>query len=148
MSRFHGERPNLVISDRISLNPMYRISMIEKVPHGDGRIEVIPCDRTVELVALEMSDMGLSYPLCEDDGDIILDRFTDMDAEIGQIENVGRFTAEYDEQVTRAVDEFNLDDDEYIDYGSLNIRLKRILDSMDAGTFVPSVKSRGSGRLF
>ena len=32
------------------------------------------------------------------------------------------------------------EDDEYIDYGELNRRLKDILYRMDAGTFVPSVK--------
>ena len=38
------------------------------------------------------------------------------------------------------MDEFNYEDDEYIDYEVLNRRLKEILDRMDAGTFVPSVK--------
>ena len=41
-----------------------------------------------------------------------------------------------------SVDEFNLDDSEYMDYGSLNGRLKKVLDSMEAGTFVPRVKIR------
>ena len=41
-----------------------------------------------------------------------------------------------------SVDEFNLDDNEYMDYGSLNGRLKKVLDSMEAGTFVPRVKIR------
>lgn len=65
---------------------MYRISMIVKVPHDDGRIEIIPCNSTVELVAIEMSNLGVSYPINEQDVDILLDRFTDMDAEIGQAE--------------------------------------------------------------
>ena len=118
---------------------MYRISMIVKVPHDDGRIEIIPCDSTVELVAIEMSNLGVSYPINEQDVDILLDRFTGVDAEIGQVEEL-RPTRKYDEQVTRAVDEFNLDDSEFIDYGSLNGRLKKVLDSMEAGTFVPCVK--------
>ena len=120
---------------------MYRISMIVKVPHDDGRIETIPCNSTVELVAIEMSNLGVSCPINEQDVDILLDRFTDMDAEIGQAEGLHP-TRKYDEQVSRAVDEFNLDDNEYIDYGSLNGRLMKVLDSMEAGTFVPRVKIR------
>ena len=40
------------------------------------------------------------------------------------------------------MDEFNLDDDEYIDYAKLNEKLKAVLDSMEAGTFVPMVKKK------
>ena len=41
---------------------------------------------------------------------------TDLDVEIGQEEGERYPSREYDEQVTRAVDEFNLEDNEYIDY--------------------------------
>ena len=123
---------------------MYRIVMIEKVRHGE-RTEVIPCDATVELLALELSAIGISYPVSEDDGGRVLDRFTDLDAEIGQEEGERSPTREYDEQVARAVDEFNLEEDEYIDYAKLNVRLKAVLDRMEAGTFVPMVKKKWRG---
>ena len=119
---------------------MYSIDRIVKVKRDDGRTEIVPCDMTVELLALELGNMGLSYPVSEDDELAIFDRFAEMDAEIGQVEDEMRATRKYDEQVCRAVDEFNYEDDEYIDYETLNRRLKGILDRMDAGTFVPAVK--------
>lgn len=119
---------------------MYSIDMIVKVRHDDGRTEIVPCDMTVELLALELGNMGLTHPVSEDDEPVIFERFADMDAEIGQYEDINRPTRKYCDQVCFAVDEFNYEDDEYIDYEELNRRLKEILDRMDAGTFVPSVK--------
>ena len=123
---------------------MINADRIEKVRHDDGRIEIVPCDSTVELLAVELEKMGLSYPVKPDDEGVILDYFTDLDAEIGQVESEGiRPTNEYNDQVGLAVDEFNiLEDDGFIDYGKLNVRLKAILDSTGSGTFEPSVKIR------
>ena len=123
---------------------MVNADRIEKIRHEDGRIEIVPYDSTVELLAVELEKMGLSYPVKEDDEEVILDHFTDLDVEIGQVESEGiRPTKEYDDQVGLAVDEFNiLDDNGFIDYGKLNVRLKAILYSMDSGTFEPSVKVR------
>ena len=122
---------------------MYLIGDIEKIRHDDGRIEVIPCDQTVELLALELYGMGLSFPVKEGDGDAILDRFTDLDAEIGQVESEGvRATRKYGEQVCRAVDEFNIDEGEYIDYQKLNERLDAVFGLMEEGTFEPYVKRK------
>jgi len=117
--------------------------MIVKVKHDDGHIEVIPCDHTVELLAMELGNMGLSYPISENDVGLILDYFTDMDAEIGQVERDYRATRKYDEQVCRAVDEFNYEgNNEYVDFKELNRRLKAVLDRMEDGSFVPWVKVR------
>ena len=52
------------------------------------------------------------------------------------------FSWDVEQNDDMSVDEFNLDDNEYMDYGSLNGRLKKVLDSMEAGTFVPRVKIR------
>ena len=121
---------------------MYTIDDIEKVRHGDGRIEIIPCDATVELLALGLDEMGLSLPLIEErDGDAIWDYLEGLDIEIGQVESEGMFAiSEYEEQTCRAVDEFNLDDDEYIDYGRLNDRIASVLQKIEDGTFDPLVK--------
>ena len=119
---------------------MCSIYNIVKVKHDNGLTEVVPCDMTVELLALELGNMGLTYPLTDADGGAVLDRFTDLDAEIGQVEDELRATRKYDDQVGRPVDEFNCEVDEYIDLDTLNERLKPILDSMEAGMFVPSVK--------
>ena len=118
--------------------------MIEKVRHEDGRLEIVPSDSTVELLAVELEKMGLSYPVKHDDEEVILDYFTELDAEIGHVESEGiRPTQKYDDQVGLAVDEFNiLEDDGFIDYGKLNVRLKAIFDSMGSGTYEPSVKAR------
>ncbi len=122
---------------------MYSIKDIEKIRHDDGRIEVVPCDHTVELLALELYGMGLSFPVKEEDEEAISDRFTDMDAEIGQVESEGiRPTSKYNEQVCRAADEFNLDEDEYIDYQKLNERLDAVFGLMEEGTFEPYVKRK------
>ena len=123
---------------------MVNADRIEKIRHEDGRIEIVPYDSTVELLAVELDKMELSYPVKPDDEGVILDYFTDLDAEIGQVESEGiRPTKEYNDQVGLAVDEFNiLEDDGFIDYGKLNVRLKAILDSTGSGTFEPSVKIR------
>ncbi len=123
---------------------MVNADRIEKIRHEDGRIEVVPCDSTVELLAVELEKMGLSYPVKEDDEETILDYFTNLDAEIGQVESEGiKPTKKYNDQVGLAADEFNiLDDNGFIDYGKLNVRLKVILDSMGSGTFDSSVKIR------
>ena len=123
---------------------MINADRIEKVRHEDGRLEIVPSDSTVELLAVELEKMGISYPVKEDDEETILDYFTDLDAEIGHVESEGiRPTKEYNDQVGLAVDEFNiLDDNGFIDYGKLNVRLKAILDSTGSGTFEPSVKIR------
>ncbi len=120
---------------------MYSISKIVKIKHDDGRIEIIPCDATIELLALELERIGISYPVGIDDEEAIFHRFEDMDAEIGFVEEEMWATKKYDEQVCRAVDEFNYDDDiEFIDYEELNRRLRIVLDRMEDGTFEPYVK--------
>ena len=81
----------------------------------------------------------LSLPLKEDDEDAIFEYLESLDIEIGQRESEKAYpTPEYNEQVCRAVDEFNLED-EFIDYDSVNRRLGMILERMDHGTYVPSV---------
>ena len=118
--------------------------MIEKVAHDDGRIEIVPSRTTVELLAVELGRMGLSYPVRKEDEETILDHFTDLDAEMGQNESHGlRATRKYSDQVGLAVDEFNiLEDDCYIDYKKLNRRLKAMLDSIESGRFRPRVQRR------
>jgi len=121
---------------------MCRIYRIKKVSRDDGRIEIVPCDATVELLALELDKIGLRYPVKEKDELTILDHFTDLDAEIGQVEADGIYpTRKYDDQTGMAVDEFNIEEENgYIDYDELNRRLKAVLDSIEAGTFEPYVK--------
>ncbi|MBQ3736031.1 MAG: hypothetical protein II855_03755 [Candidatus Methanomethylophilaceae archaeon] len=120
---------------------MYSIDKIVKVNHDDGRMEIVPCDATIELIALNLKEMGLSIPLVEErDGETLWDYLTGIDIEIGQVEDDLIATRKYNEQVGRAVDEFNLDTDEYIDYGKLNERLAKILERIEAGSFEPYVK--------
>lgn len=120
---------------------MYTIYDIVKVKHDDGRVETVPCDETVELLALELSNMGLSYPVGPEDEEAIHERFLSMDVEIGQVEDEFWPTWKYNYQVGRAFDEFNLiEDNEYIDYDELNRRLRAVLDRMEDGTFEPYVK--------
>ena len=64
-----------------------------------------------------------------------------LDIEIGQAEAEGlRATRKYSDQVCRAVDEFNLDENEYIDYDELSRRMEMIFKEIEAGTFEPYVK--------
>ncbi len=125
-----------------SYSIVYSIEKIEKVEREGGRVEIIPCEHTVELLALELGNMGLSYPISEDDEEVIFEHFSHMDAEIGMVEDELIATKKYDEQVCRAVDEFNYESNEYIDYGELNRRLKIVLDEMNTGSFKPYVKIR------
>ncbi len=100
---------------------------------------MVVCDGTLELIAEGLGKMGLSLPLRENDEDVIFEYLEGLDIEIGQAENEKAYpTCEYSEQVCRAVDEFNLDD-EFIDYDSVNRRLGIILERMSHGTHVPSV---------
>ncbi len=118
---------------------MYSINDLQRVRHEGGRMEMVVCDGTLELIAEGLDELGLSLPLKEDDEDAIFEYLEGLDVEIGQAENGRVFpTREYSEQVCRAVDEFNLDD-EFVDYDSVNRRLGIILERMRYGTFVPSV---------
>lgn len=121
---------------------VYTIDKIEKIRHDDGRTEVVPCDETVELLALELKNMDLSYPVSENDEGTISEHFENLDIEIGQVEADGIYpTRKYDDQTGMAVDEFNIEEENgYIDYDELNRRLKIVLDSIKAGTFEPYVK--------
>ena len=123
---------------------MYLIDQIKKVQHTDGRIEIIPCDTTVELLALNLKDMNVSLPLSEGrDSDTLWEYLNGLDIEIGQAEAEGlRATRKYSDQVCRAVDEFNLDENEYIDYDELSRRMEMIFKEIEAGTFEPYVKVR------
>jgi len=123
---------------------VYKIDQIVKIDHKDGRVEIIPCDATIELIALNLKEMGLSLPLVEEkDEDTIFEYLTGLDNEIGQVEPDGiRPTEEYDEQTCRAVDEFNLEDNEYIDYNKLNERICAILGRIESGSFEPCVKTK------
>ena len=121
---------------------MYTIDKIVKIPRGDGRTEIVPCDDTVELLAQELGSMGIGYPLDTKEESAILRRFDKLDAEIGQTEDEQTATQKYLVQVCRAVDEFNHQSTEYIDFGKLNDRLRIILDQMEKGTFKPKVKVR------
>lgn len=122
---------------------MYSIYDIIKIKHDDGRTEIKLCDGTIELLAMELDNIGISLPLDKDDEDAIFDHFAFMDAEIGQEETDGiRATKKYDEQVCRAVDEFNLEFDEFIDYEDVNRRVHEVLESISAGTYKPMVKTR------
>ena len=121
---------------------MYTIDKIVKIPRGDGRTEIVPCDETVELLAQELGRMGIGYPLDPKEESAILRRFDKLDAEIGQTEDEQTATQKYLVQVCRAVDEFNHQSTEYIDFGKLNDRLRIILDQMEKGTFKPKVKVR------
>ena len=123
---------------------MYSIDQIIKVEHEGGRVEIIPCDATIELIALNLREMGLSLPLIEEkDDDILWEYLVGLDVEIGQVESDGIFpTEEYNEQTGRAVDEFNLRDYEYIDYDKLNERIGVILEKIGSGNFEPCVKDR------
>ena len=123
---------------------MYRIDQIKKVLYPNGSIEIIPCDATVELLVLGLKEMKMSLPLSyERNHDAIWEYLNGLDIEIGQNETEGlRPTRKYSDQVCRAVDEFNLDDNEYIDYDKLNKRIEKILKEIEAGTFEPYVKVR------
>ena len=121
---------------------MYSIRDLQRVRHEGGRAEMVLCDGTLELIAEGLEKMGLSLPLKEDDEDAILEYLESLDIEIGQRESEKAYpTPEYDEQVCRAVDEFNLED-EFIDYDSVNRRLGIMLERMDQGTYVPSVPEK------
>ena len=118
---------------------MYSIRDLQRVRHDGGRAEMVVCDGTLELIAEGLEKMGLSLPLKEDDEDAIFEYLESLDIEIGQRESEKAYpTPEYDEQVCRAVDEFNLED-EFIDYDSVNRRLGIILERIDHGTYAPSV---------
>ena len=120
---------------------VYRIDTIQKSRHPDGSVEVVPCDATLELLAREFDNIGVYLPITKEHEQSILDRFTQLDIEIGQNESDKIHpTEEYDEQVCRAVDEFNLDDNEYIDYDELSRRMEMIFKEIEAGTFEPYVK--------
>ncbi len=121
---------------------MYSIRDLQRVRHEGGRAEMVLCDGTLELIAEGLEKMGLSLPLKEDDEDAIFEYLESLDIEIGQRESEKAYpTPEYDEQVCRAVDEFNLED-EFIDYDSVNRRLGIMLERMDQGTYVPSVPEK------
>ncbi len=118
---------------------MYSINDLQRVRREGGRTEMVVCDGTLELIAEGLEAMGLSLPLKEDDEDAIFDYLESLDVEIGQVEIDKVYpTREYGEQVCRAVDEFNFED-EFIDYDSVNRRLGIILERMSHGTYVPSV---------
>ena len=121
---------------------MYSIRDLQRVRHEGGRAEMVVCDGTLELIAEGLEEMGLSLPLKEDDEDAIFEYLESLDIEIGQRESEKAYpTPEYDEQVCRAVDEFNLED-EFIDYDSVNRRLGIILERIDHGTYAPSVPEK------
>ncbi|MBR3410600.1 MAG: hypothetical protein IKG94_07505 [Candidatus Methanomethylophilaceae archaeon] len=121
---------------------MYSIRDLQRVRHEGGRAEMVVCDGTLELIAEGLEKMGLSLPLKEDDEDAIFEYLESLDIEIGQRESEKAYpTPEYDEQVCRAVDEFNLED-EFIDYDSVNRRLGIILERIDHGTYAPSVPEK------
>ena len=121
---------------------MYSIRDLQRVRHDGGRAEMVVCDGTLELIAEGLEKMGLSLPLKEDDEDAIFEYLESLDIEIGQRESEKAYpTPEYDEQVCRAVDEFNLED-EFIDYDSVNRRLGIILERIDHGTYAPSVPEK------
>ncbi len=118
---------------------MYSIRDLQRVRQEGGRAEMVVCDGTLELIAEGLVKMGLSLPLKEDDEDAIFEYLESLDINIGQRETEKVYpTPEYNEQVCRAVDEFNLED-EFIDYDSVNRRLGIILERMDQGTYTPLV---------
>ena len=122
---------------------MYNISMLERRKLEDGREAIVFCDNTIELLAQELENIGLSLPFKPGDEEIILNHFDMMDAEIGGVEEDGiRPTQEYDIQVCRAVDEFMDDTVENIDFDELTERVRKVLDGMRDGTYEPHVKMR------
>ena len=125
----------------ISLLIMYRIDMIERKEYEDGHLETVLCDETIELIAVELDNMGLSLPLSIEDDETICDHFQSLDADIGGVEMIGIYpTREYDEQTGRAVDEFMDVGDR--NYTEINDRVKHVLDLIDKGTYEPRVKAR------
>jgi len=121
---------------------VYSIRDLQRVRHEGGRAEMVVCDGTLELIAEGLEKMGLSLPLKKDEEDAIFEYLESLNIEIGQRESEKEYpTPEYDEQVCRAVDEFNLED-EFIDYDSVNRRLVIMLERMDQGTYVPSVPEK------
>ncbi len=124
---------------------MYSIYDLQRVRHEGGRAEMVICDGTLELIVEGFEKMGLSLPLKEHDEDVIFEYLESLDIEIGQREIEKTYpTPEYSEQVCRAVDEFNLED-EFIDYDSVSRRLGIILERMDRGTYVPMVPVKWKG---
>lgn len=122
---------------------MYNISMLERRKLGDGREAIVFCDDTIELLAQELENIGLSLPFKPGDEETICDHFQMMDAEIGGMEMDGiRPTPEYDTQVCRAVDEFMDDTVENIDFNELAERVRKVLDAIRDGTYEPHVKKR------
>ncbi len=124
---------------------MYSINDLQRVRHEGGRTDMVVCDGTLELIAEGFGKMGLSLPLNEDDEYTIFEYLESLDVEIGQVESEKLYPArEYGEQVCRAVDEFNLDD-EFIVYHSVRRMLGIVLERMSNGTPRPLVPVKWKG---
>ena len=86
------------------------------------------CDRTVELIAEYLEEMGLQLPLRSvDDIEVINDFFSDLEVELAQAADAGESVdSELLDDVSRAFDDtaiYELDD--YVDLDELNARLGR-----------------------
>ena len=111
---------------------MYDIRVIRKVEHQDGSVEIIPSDTTIALIADNLQRMSVDLPLTEDDDDAIWEFIEGLEVFIGQDEAQGIHHPQSEkDQVGLALDEFNPDDGEYIDYDALSARVASYIDGSD-----------------